>query len=330
MEAEKEKPALAAPATAEPVAVDALQRDVQRGLGRCMLRLQQYEKMIKVLAANCEIAGPVAQLQDIQKKRATAVATQTLGGLVTVLTGTYLSPRPADDMTEPEGEPPDNQQIWFRMAARISLEPKDYERVVSGLRDLVGLRNRLAHHFIEMFDLGSMQGCAAADAFLEDSHAQIDLHCTEAQGWLRVLDESRKTMASFMSSDTWSDWLIHGIQPDGTVDWRLSSMVEHLRDAEAALAVDGWAPLGQSVERLRALHPDYTLERYRRSSWRQILNDCGCFEQRCADGAGSRDSRTWFRSKKHVAMVRNVPSASSGQQVVRFARIPGDTALSAT
>jgi len=199
MDAEREEPALAA---AVPDAVDALQRDVQRKLGRCMLRLQQYEKMIKVLTANFEISGPAAQLQDIQKKRATAVATQTLGGLVTALSGTYLSPRPADDMAEPEWEPPDNQQIWFRMTARISLEPEDYERVMSGLRDLVGLRNRLVHHFIKMFDLGSMQGCAAADAFLEDSYAQIDLRCTEAQGWLQVLDESRKTMASFMSSDT--------------------------------------------------------------------------------------------------------------------------------
>jgi len=57
-------------------------------------------------------------------------------------------------------------------------------------------------------------------------------------------------------------------------------MMEHLREAEAALAVDGWAPLGQTVERMRALHPDYTLERCKRSSWRQVLNDCGCFEQR--------------------------------------------------
>lgn len=299
METEKKEPALVAAVATVPDTIDALQQRIQQKLGRCMLHLQQYEKMIKVLAANVEIVGPATQLPDIQKKQAAALATQTLGGLVTTLSSSYLSPRLANEATEPEWEPPDNKQIWFRMATRISLEPENYERVVSGLRDLVSLRNRLVHHFIEMFDLRSIDGCAAADAFLEESHAQIDLRCKEAQNWLRVLDESRKKMASFMSSATWLDWFIHGIQPDGVIDWRLSSMVEHLREAEGALAVDGWAALSQVVERMRMLHPDYTLERYKCVSWRQVLNDCGRFEQRCLEGTGSKDSRTWFRSRSN-------------------------------
>lgn len=301
METENEESALAADVTAVPPVpntIDALQRDVQRKLGRCMLRLQQYEKMMKVLAANFELAGPAEQLLDIQKKREVAFATQTLGGLVTALSGSYLSPHPAEETAESECGPPDNRQIWFRMDARIPLSPEEHERVVSALRDLVALRNRLVHHFIEMFDIWSMEGCLAGDAFLEESYTQIDLRCMEARGWLLALDQGRKEMAAFMSSDTWSDWIIHGIQPDGTVDWRLSSMGEHLREAEAALAVDGWAPLNKTLERMQALHPEYTLERYKRASWRQVLQECGRFEHRCVEGSGSRDSRTWFRSKK--------------------------------
>lgn len=296
--AKQETPELALVAAVAPE-VGALQPEVQRKLGRCMLRLQQYESMIKKLAVNFQIAGPSTQLHDIQQKREAAFATQTLGGLVTALSGTYLTPRPSptDDASGPEWEPPDNKQIWFRMDARISLDPGDYDRVVSGLRDLVSLRNRLAHHFIEMFDLWSEQGCLDADAYLDESYAQIDLRCVEAGGWLQSLSKGRQQMAAFMSSDTWSDLIIHGIEPDGTVNWGLSSMVEHLREAETVLAVDGWAPLSGTMERMQALHPEYTLERYRRSSWRQVLNDCGHFDQRCVDGAGSKDSRTWFRSR---------------------------------
>lgn len=84
---------------------------------------------------------------------------------------------------------------------------------------------------------------------------------------------------------------------DGTVNWGFSSMVEHLREAETLLAVDGWTPLAGTMERMQALHPEYTLERYRCSSWRQLLNDCGQFEQRCVEGVSSKDSRTWFRSR---------------------------------
>ncbi|MCY1378359.1 hypothetical protein D9M69_659860 [compost metagenome] len=104
-----------------------------------------------------------------------------------------------------------------------------------------------------------------------------------------------------MASDAWSDWLLHGIQPDGIVDWKQSSMVEHLLEAEAALAVDGWAPLRQAVHRMQTLHPEYTLERYGRTSWRQVLNDCGHFEHRCTEGKEPKDDRTWFRSRKRKA-----------------------------
>lgn len=293
--------------TAPPVpdAVSALQRDVQRKLGHCMLRLQQYEKMIKALAANFELAGPANELQDIRKKREAALANQTLGGLVTVLSGSYLSLQPASEAqgsetSEPEWEPPDTKQICIRMDARIPLSPEEHQRVVSALRDLVALRNRLVHHFIEDFDIWSTHGCLAADAFLEESYAQIDMRCMEARSWLVALDEGRKAMAAFMSTETWSDLIIHGIQPDGTVEWRQSSMVEHLRETETALAVDGWAPLDGAMDRMKTRHPEYTLERYKRSSWRQVLNDCGHFDQRCVDGAGSKDSRTWFRSRKRA------------------------------
>lgn len=288
------------PLAPAPDTVSALQQDIQRKLGRCMLRLQQYEKMVKVLAANFEIEGPAEKLLDIRKKREAALANQTLGGLVTALSGTYLSPLPSDGEAEAEWEPPSDQQIWLRMQMRISLDPEDHEPLVSGLRELVGLRNRLVHHFIDMFDLASTQGCLAAGAFLENSHTQIERHCTQAQGWLRTMAESRRRLASFMASDTWSNWLFHGIQPDGTIDWKLSSMVEHLREAETALAVDGWASLRQAVQRMQARHPEYTLERYRRTSWRQILSDSGHFDQRCVEGTQPKDERTWFRSRKRA------------------------------
>lgn len=35
-----------------------LQREVQRLLGRCMLRLQQYERLLKAIVAHHELAGP--------------------------------------------------------------------------------------------------------------------------------------------------------------------------------------------------------------------------------------------------------------------------------
>lgn len=44
-------------------AVPALQHEVQRKLGRCMLRLQQYEALMKAMVVHMTVEGVPAQLQ---------------------------------------------------------------------------------------------------------------------------------------------------------------------------------------------------------------------------------------------------------------------------
>ena len=47
----------------------ALQRDVERSLGRCMLQLQRYERLLKALVAHLEIAGPPQDLEAVRAAR---------------------------------------------------------------------------------------------------------------------------------------------------------------------------------------------------------------------------------------------------------------------
>jgi hypothetical protein len=42
---------------------EVLQQNVQRHLGRCMLRLQQYERLLKSMVANMAVKGRFEQLQ---------------------------------------------------------------------------------------------------------------------------------------------------------------------------------------------------------------------------------------------------------------------------
>ena len=55
------------------------QLDVQRWLGRCMLRLQQYERLMKTLLAHHELAGPVDTLEAQQAANVEMVSDKTLG-----------------------------------------------------------------------------------------------------------------------------------------------------------------------------------------------------------------------------------------------------------
>ena len=69
-------------------ALQALQHEVQRLLGRCLLRLQQYEHLIKALVGHHEIEGPAHALESIRAARVADTASKTLGTLV----GNLLTP----------------------------------------------------------------------------------------------------------------------------------------------------------------------------------------------------------------------------------------------
>lgn len=65
------------------------QREVQRVLGRCMLRLQQYERLIKTIVAHHDLTGPAHALASTRAARIADAAGKTLGTLVGRLLGSY-------------------------------------------------------------------------------------------------------------------------------------------------------------------------------------------------------------------------------------------------
>jgi hypothetical protein len=64
--------------------LQAQQREIQRLLGRCLLRLQQYERPIKAKAivAHGDISGPAHALEGIRAARIDDASTKTLGTLM--------------------------------------------------------------------------------------------------------------------------------------------------------------------------------------------------------------------------------------------------------
>ena len=70
--------------------LQAPQWEVQRLLGRCLLRIQQYERLMKAIVAHHDLSGPAAALEAIRAARMQDVATKTLGTLVGQLFGSYV------------------------------------------------------------------------------------------------------------------------------------------------------------------------------------------------------------------------------------------------
>jgi hypothetical protein len=259
-----------------------LQRAVQHKLGGCLLRLQQYEGLLKAMVADTDLAGEPAQLQALRDARVASVHKTTLGGLVSLFTGGTLR---AEDESAPAHETddkPPGDKLWFRFQQRMAMSAERLEAITAELKELVDLRNELVHHLLERFDLGQLDRCEAAVAYLDASRATIDRHYLTLRTWAEHMDNARAVAASFMNSDAFKDLLIDGIAPDGQVHWPVSGIVSSLREAEQALAPLGsqahWVELNAAIAWIARQHPDQTPSRYGCSSWRQVLHESREFE----------------------------------------------------
>ena len=281
---------------AAPEEGPGLQREVQRLLGRCMLRLQQYERLLKAIVAHHELAGPAHLLEGIRDARIQDAATKTLGTLIGKLLDSYVVVDAAEQDILGDDAPTDVISFGFRM--NIQMAGDDYARTRDGLKELVELRNGLVHHFIERFDLWQSEGCAAAREYLLDCYTRIDGHYEQLRSWAEHMEQARQLAASFMQSNVYLDLVVNGIAPDGTVDWAAAGCVSVLRQAATALAVDGWASLDAAVEWIGTRHPDQTPEKYGCRTWRQVIHESRRFELRYREEGGRK--LAWYRERRNV------------------------------
>ncbi|WP_295536832.1 OST-HTH/LOTUS domain-containing protein [uncultured Thioclava sp.] len=251
--------------------VPHLQQEVQRLLGRCILRLQQYERLIKALVAHHSLSGPIHDLERVRAARIDGTARKTLGSLVGDLLGSYVV---ADEIGPPEGttnnfpEAPD----WFTMQMTVRLPDTGFARLECELRDMVDLRNNLVHHFIDHHDLWTADGCHDAQDALVAAYSRIDQHLAQLQEWAEDMQKLRLAAAEAMQTQVFKDFLINGISSDETVNWIASGIVIALREAFDVLADDGWALLAEAEKWITARHPEQLPSKYGCQSWRQVVH----------------------------------------------------------
>lgn len=274
--------------------------EVERKIGRCILQLQAYERLLKTLIASAVVEGMPEQMQAIHDQNMADVRTQTLGTLVGMFTHSVLSPAlpTSEEATAANGA----AEARFSDAANISLRftmampPEHYAQVKAGLKELVDLRNSLVHHFFDRFGKLDIQICAAACDYLDSCYQRIKADHERMKGWAAAFSDSWALMASFIGSPEFENAFVHGIQPDGTVLWSRSTIVDCLRNAEDACALDGWTLLDTAIAFIGQRHRDQTPARYRCKTWREVLRKSEQFEVRSEKGTKDRRGQIWYRS----------------------------------
>ena len=273
-----------------------LQRDVQRKLGRCLLRLQQYEILLKALIAHSEISGPAEALQSIRDAQVASAHKKTLGTLVGMLTERHLT---LPDATEDEESSVQNtENIWCSFRFQLQLDEQQHQTTIAALKELVDLRNELVHHFLSRFNIWEQQACTDANAYLDASYETIDGHYLTLRSWAQAMEEARTQLSAFMRTSAFEDLLVNGIAPDGTVDWPASGAVRCLHEAESHLtASEGWTHLNTAIAWIQSNHAEQRPARYGCGSWRHVIHESQQFEVRKATNAENGRGEVWYRSK---------------------------------
>jgi hypothetical protein len=271
-----------------------IQRDVQRLLGRCMVRIQQYEKALKILLAHHEIAGPVETLENQPAQRAEKLSGQTLGNLAKQLLESFVVPEGFERELLPEDQIP-TDRISVAHSFRMTLYPEQWAQTKSSIDEFVVLRNELVHHFLSRFNIWEEQGCVEAMAYLEDSYLRIDARFHELRAWMLALQAAREATAAFMASEVYLDLLIHGINPDGSFEWWQTGIVRALRTEVQALAGDNWAPLETVKAQMLARHPNQIPQKYRCTTWQQVLTESTEFDLEYRRESDASPKRAWVR-----------------------------------
>lgn len=274
--------------------VPDLQRTVQRKLGRCMLQLQQYERLLKAMVAHSELSGPAERLQELRDEKVACVHKKTLGTLVGMLTESYLK---LPDLPDESEHAERSDRIWFSFRYQMELPEERYVETKAALKELVDLRNELVHHFLQRFDLWSAEGCVAAEAYLDESYETIDGHYLTLRDWAKSMDEARQLMASFMQTQEFKDAVFDGIWVDGTVHWPSSGITACLHEAENKLAQVGWTPLFEAIRWIAKTYPEQMPKRYGCGSWRHVIHESQQFEIRKQNQAEGGPTVVWYRSR---------------------------------
>ncbi len=275
--------------------------EISRKIGRCILRLQQYEILLKAMLSSKDLYVFGDTGESNHEERKNEVATKTLGQLVGELTGSYLLGKDESG----EGQDHDDGQLdlarpSFRMRLSMELEDERYQSVEAGLKQLVKIRNELVHHFLERFNLNDESSLTNANVYLDEAYQEIDERFLELHSWAESIDGIRLQAKTLFESDDFKHFISYGVCPGRPVDWPNTPIISFLFQAEDSYRLDGWTNLEDAISFVRKKRPDLGPKKYGCSSWRHVLHESRMFDIAKRLNADTGIKQVWYRSKSNA------------------------------
>lgn len=261
-------------------------------MGRCLLSLQQSERMLKALLHDSAMtvvhsgrSGEGAAAFELQRPHdAARLRTMTLGALVSAFFGEVV-----DDAQEPRADtvraamPDDKLSIRTRMS--LSLDAQQRAELEASVRRQVALRNELVHHLVERFDLRNLDGCAQALAYLQSGFEQAERFRAQLQGFAQAMVQVSLHAADQMKGPAFESLLFSGRIP--LAGSPVVAALEICWQA-CARAADGTVRLSELQALMRSRYPQERPENYGRTSWPQLIHESRNFALLRQDASGRR------------------------------------------
>ncbi|GEM_PF-6796773 len=193
--------------------IEVLRQEMHRKLGRCLVRLQEYELVMKAFAARHHIEGPSDAFLEALTARERRFADKTLGQVVGEVVGSVFEPPGPDPLSGIREDAPPHLAVRFSMTFPDAAQAA----VQSGLLAMVKLRNELVHGFVSRHDISTVSGLSSALDYLNTAHATIDAHFIQLRGWTRTMITTQHALARYVASDAGRETLfgLQGSAPRG-------------------------------------------------------------------------------------------------------------------
>lgn len=267
------------------------QSEIQRLLGQCLLRLQAYERLMKAIVAEHRLFGETDELEAIRGNQAAETGRKTLGILAGEMTSSFLLP----EGSEPDSSWPENLPS-FGVHMRLILPREAFEQAEMELRELVALRNRLVHHFLEDHELVTPDGRHKAQESLLRAQDRVGRAFEQLRSWAAALNDSKTALGELLSSPD-----IAKLLAGERIPWAMSEVVKALSQAAAELSVDGWTEVNAAIDWIGTHFSNASPGAYGCRTWRQVIHESGLFELKSRNVQAGR--RQFYRPRTRLVPV---------------------------
>jgi hypothetical protein len=141
-------------------------------IGRNLVNLQRFERMLKVMISGGSVRGYASELANILKGKMNDTNRMTLGPLVEEFLKVSYS---KDD---PFNDGPDKalDEAWMSISFRIHSNEDLISKKEGELRRVVAERNLLIHQWLAELDLDSMEDCQKLISRLDEQDNRLTPH----------------------------------------------------------------------------------------------------------------------------------------------------------